>query len=109
MTTPKRETLKESDPLAMEVIDMEATDGKVKGAEGIALIGIPKGNEPVLEAKAWVPPLEDGMEVEPKIVVLGVIEGIEIIPPPCTEKGICSLVALIVESMLPTVAIEGKD
>ena len=47
----------------MEVIDMEVADGKLNGTKGIVLVGIPKGKEPVLEAKAWVPPLEDGIEV----------------------------------------------
>ena len=93
----------------MEVIYVEATDGKLNRTEGIALVGIPKGKEPVPEEKVPVPPLKDGMEVEPKIVVLGVMEGTKIVHPPCTEKGVCTLVALIVETMLPTVTIEGKD
>ena len=44
-------------------MDVEAFNGTLNGTEGIALVGIPKGKELVLEAKAWVPPLEDGMEV----------------------------------------------
>ena len=59
----------------MEVIDVEAYNGKLNGTEGIMLVGIPKGKELVLEAKDWVPSLRDGMEVKPKVVVLGVIEG----------------------------------
>lgn len=62
----------------------------------------------MLEAKAWVPTLKDRKDVEPNIAVLGVIEGMEIVPPPCTEKGVCIIVALIVETMLPAVVIEGK-
>ena len=93
----------------MEVIDVEVADGKLNGTEQIALVGIPKWKEAVPKEKYWMPPLEDGMEVEPKIVVLGVIEGMEIVPPSCTEKGVCTLVALIFETMLPAVAIEEKD
>jgi len=69
----------------MEFIDMEAVDGKINRTKGIALVNIPKGKKPVLEEKAWLPPLEDGMEVEPNIAMLEVIEGMEIIPPPCTD------------------------
>lgn len=53
-----------------------------RGTEVITLDDIPKGKEPVWEAKAWVPPLEDGMEIEPNIAVRGVIVDIEIVPPP---------------------------
>lgn len=92
----------------MEVMDVEAADVKLNGIEAIALVDIAKGIKPVLEAKDWVPPLEYGMEVKPNIVVLGVMEGMEIIPPPCTDKGVFILVALMVEAMLLAVVIEGK-
>lgn len=62
----------------------------------------------MLEAKGWVPPLKVGMEVEEKIAVLGVIKGVEIVPPPYTDKIVCTLKALIVETMLATMVIEGK-
>ncbi len=34
-------------------------------------------------------------------------EGMEIVPPPCTDMGVCAVVALV-EAMLPVVVIEGK-
>ena len=43
MTTSKRKTLKNVEPLGIEVIDVETTDGKVEGARGIPLEGILKG------------------------------------------------------------------
>ena len=49
------------------------------------------------------------MEVDPNIVVLGVLEGMEIVPPPCTYMGVCMLETLVVDVMLPAVVIEGID
>ena len=51
-------------------------------------------------------PPEDGMEVEPNIEVLGVTEGMEIIPPPCMDTRVCILVVLMVDVVLPTVVSE---
>ncbi len=49
------------------------------------------------------------MEVDPNIVVLGVTEGMEIVPPPCIDMGFFMLVALVVDAMLPAVVIKGID
>jgi len=49
------------------------------------------------------------MEVDPNIVVLGVIEGMEIVPPPCIDMRVYTLPTLIVDAMLPVVVIEGID
>ncbi len=53
------------------------------------------------------------MEVEPTKDVLAKdlnkeAEGMEIVPPPCTDIGVCTVVALVVEAMLPVVVIDGK-
>lgn len=93
----------------MEVMDVEAADVILNGTEGIMVVGIQKGKNPIPEAKAWVLPLKDGMEVEPNIAVLGVMKGMEIVPPPCMDTIVCILVALMVDSMLPEVVIKGKD
>ena len=34
-------------------------------------------------------------------------EGMEMVPPPCTDVGVCIVVALV-EAMLPVVVIDGK-
>jgi len=52
------------------------------------------------------------MEVDPNKDVLAVdpnkdVEGMEIVPPPCTDMGVCILAALMVDVMLPAVVIEG--
>lgn len=49
------------------------------------------------------------MEVYPIIVVPVVLEGMEILPPPCIDMGFCMLTTLIMDVMLPTVVIEGID
>ena len=54
----------------------------------------------------------DGMEVDPTKDVLAKdpnkeTEGMEIVPPPCIDLGVCTVVALV-EAMLPVVVIEGK-
>lgn len=66
-------------------MDVEVADGILNGIEGITLIEIPKGKKPMPKATVWELPLEDGMEVEPNIVVLGVTKDIEIVPSPCTD------------------------
>ena len=53
------------------------------------------------------------MEVDPTKDVLAKdpnkdVEGMEIVPPPCTDVGVCIVVALVVEVMLPVVVIDGK-
>ena len=35
------------------------------------------------------------------------VEGMAIVPPPCTNMGVCILVALMVDAMLPSMVIEG--
>ena len=47
------------------------------------------------------------MEVDPNKEVLGVLEGMEIVPPPCKNMGVCMLATLMVDAMLPAVVIEG--
>ena len=52
------------------------------------------------------------MEVGPNKDVLAVdpnndVEGMERVPPPCTDIGVCILVALVVGAMLPVVVILG--
>ena len=52
------------------------------------------------------------MEVDPTTDVLvkdpnNETEGMEIVPPPCTDIGVCAVVALV-EAMLLIVVIEGK-
>jgi len=49
------------------------------------------------------------MEVEPNIAVLGVIEGVEIVPSPCTNMGVCILIVFFMDVMLTAVVIEGID
>ena len=54
----------------------------------------------------------DGMEVDPTKDVLAKDpneeeEEMEIVPPPCTNVGVCIVVALV-EAMLPVVVIDGK-
>lgn len=80
MTTSKKKTWKEAQPLAIEVTVLEMADERVRGIEGISLECIPNGKEPTWEKKAWVTPLKDGMEVEPNIMVLRMIVDITIVP-----------------------------
>ncbi len=54
------------------------------------------------------------MEVDPNKDVLAVdpnkdVEGMEIVPPPCNDIGVCTLAALVVDAMLVEVVIEGID
>jgi len=49
------------------------------------------------------------MEVETNIVVLGVLQGMEIVPPPCIDMGVYMLVTLVVDVVLPTVVIKVID
>ena len=90
-------------------MDVEAVDGMFKVTEGIPWDSIPYGINPKPDAISWEISLIDGMEVNPNIVVLGVIEWMEIVPPPCTNMGVCTLSTLVVDAMLPAVVIEGID
>ena len=49
------------------------------------------------------------MEVDPNRDELGVLEGMEIVPPPCKYMGVFMLATLIMDAMLLAVVIEGKD
>ena len=82
------------------------------GAEGMPNDWAPNGKNPEPKAFVWALPLVDGMEVDPTTDVLvkdpnNETEGMEIVPPPCTDTGVCAVVALV-EAMLPVVVIEGK-
>ena len=83
-----------------------------KGAEGMPYESAPNGKYLEPKAFVWEFPLVDGMEVDPTTDVLVVdlnkeTEGMEIVPPPCTDIGLCAVVSLV-EAMLPVVLIEGK-
>ena len=82
------------------------------GVEGMSYEWAPNGKYPEPKAFVWEFPLVDGMEVDPTKDVLAKdpnkeTEGMEIVPPPCTDIGVCTVVALV-EAMLPVVVIEGK-
>ena len=82
------------------------------GVEGMPCEWAPNGKNPESKALVWEFPLVDGMEVDPTKDVLAKdpkkeTEGMEIVPPPCTNTGVCAVVALV-EAMLPVVVIEGK-
>ena len=52
------------------------------------------------------------MEVEPNKDMLAVdpnkdVEGMEMVPPPCTDIGVSMPIAVAVDAMLPVVVIEG--
>jgi len=49
------------------------------------------------------------MEVDPNIVVLGVIEGDGNSSSPCTDMGVYILTTLVIDAMLLAVVIEGID
>ena len=49
------------------------------------------------------------MEVDANIDVLGVLEGMEIVPHPYMDMGVCMLATVVVDAMLPVVDIEGID
>ena len=82
------------------------------GAEGMPCEWAPNGKNPEPKSLVWELPLVDGMEVYPTKDVLAKdpnkeTEGMEIVPPPCTDMGVCTVVALV-EAMLPVVVIDGK-
>ena len=84
----------------------------LNGTEGIPCDWVPKRKEPVLKALVWAFPLVDGMEVDPTKDVLAndpnkEAEGMEIVPPPCNDMGVCKVAALV-EAMLPVVTIKGN-
>ena len=73
---------------------------------------VANGKNPEPKALVWEFPLVDGMEVDPTTDVLvkdpnNETEGMEMVPPPCTDTGVRAVVALV-EAMLPKVDIEGK-
>jgi len=81
-------------------------------ADGIPCKWVPNGKIPVLKALVCAFPIVDGMEVNPTKDVLAKdpkkeAEGMEMVPPPCTDVGVCIVVALV-EAMLPVVVIDGK-
>ena len=89
----------------MDVAALSETDG-------IPCDWVPKRKEPVLKALVWAFPLVDGMEVDPSRDVLAKdpnkeVEGIEMVPPPCIDVGVC-IVAALIEAMLPVVVMNGK-
>ena len=90
-------------------MDVEA----LNGTDGIPCEWVPNGKNPELKALVWEFPLMDRMEVDPTKDVLAKdpnkdAKGMEIVPPPCTDVGVCIVVALVVEALLPVVAIDGK-
>ena len=84
----------------------------LNGTDGIPCEWVPNGKNPVPKALVWAYPLMDGMEVEPTKDVLAKdpnkeAEEMEMVPPPCTDVGVCIVVALV-EAMLPIMVIDGK-
>ena len=84
----------------------------LNGTDGIPCEWVPNGKNPVPKALVWAFPLVDGMEVDPTKDVLAKdpnkeAEEMEMVPPPCTDVGVCIVVALV-EAMLPVVVIDGK-
>ena len=84
----------------------------LNGTDGIPCEWVPNGKNPVPKALVWAFPLVDGMEVDPTKDVLAKhsnkeAEGMEMVPPPCTDVGVC-IVAALIEAMLPIVIINGK-
>ena len=84
----------------------------LNGTDGIPCDWVPKEKSLVLKAQVWAFPLVDGMEVDPSRDVLAKdpnkeVEGMEMVPPSCTDVGVC-MVAALVEAMLPVVNINGK-
>ena len=89
----------------MDVAALNETDG-------IPCEWVPNGKNPVPKALVWAFPLVDGMEVDPTKDVLAKdpnkeAQEMEMVPPPCTDVGVCIVVALV-EAMLPVVVIDGK-
>ena len=90
----------------MDVAALNRTDG-------IPYEWVPNRKNPELKALVWEFPLVEGMEVVPTKYVLAKdpnkeAKGMEIVPLPCTDIGVCIVVALVVEAMLPVVIIDGK-
>ena len=84
----------------------------LNGTDGIPCDWVPKEKSPVLKALVWAFPLVDGMEVDPTKDVLAndlnkEAEGMEMVPPPCTDVRVCIVTALV-EAMLPVVILNGK-
>jgi len=103
---PKGKPWNEANPPNMDVAALNET-------EGIPCDWVPNWKNPVPKALVWAFPLVDGMEVDPTKDVLvkdpnKEAEGMEIVPPPCTDVGVCIVVALVVEAMLLVVVIDGK-
>ena len=85
----------------------------LNGTDGIPCEWVPNGKNPEPKALVWAFPLVDGMEVDPTKDVLAKYPNkeakeMEIVPPPCTDVGVCIVVALVVEAMLLVVVIDGK-
>ena len=85
----------------------------LNGTDGIPCEWVPNGKNLELKALVWEFPLVEGMEVDPTKDVLAKDpnkeeEEMEIVPPPCTDVGVCIVVALVVEAMLPVVVIDDK-
>ena len=84
----------------------------LNGTDGIPCEWVPNGKNLVPKALVWEFPLMEGMEVDPTIDVLAKdtnkeAEEMEMVPPPCTDVGVCIVIALV-EAMLPVVVIDGK-
>lgn len=84
----------------------------LNGTDGIPCDWVPKEKSPVLKALVLAFPLVDKMEVDPSRDVLAKdpnkeVEGMEMVPPPCTDV-VVFIVATLVEAMLPVVVMNGK-
>lgn len=85
----------------------------LNGTDGIPCEWMQNGKNSELDALAWEFALIDGMELDPTKDVLEIdpnkyVDGMEIVPPPCTNVGVYMVVALVIDPMLPAVVIEGK-
>ena len=85
----------------------------LNGTDGIPYDWVPNGKNPIPKALVWAFPLVDEMEVDPTKDVLAKdpnkeADGMEMVPPPCTDVGVCIVAAPVVEAMLPVVVIDGK-
>ena len=90
-------------------MDVEA----LNGIDGIPCEWVPNEKNLELKTLAWEFPLVEGMEVDPPKDVLEKdpnkdAEGMKIVPLPFIVVGVCIVVALAIEAMLPVVVIEGK-
>ena len=84
----------------------------LNGTDGIPCDWVPKEKSPVLKALVWAFPLVDGMEDDPSRDVLAKdqnkeVEGMEMVPSPCTDVGVF-IVAALIEAMLPVVVMNGN-